>query len=225
MKANAIQLQSGKRAKKRHFNGNQFAKKQKPATQVSDTAVNMNDYSKNSVNKHESDFSDSSIISDTVEPLVKSASKKKLPNCDIPSEENISTTKGYLIVDKNILFPFLENNLCCKICSGNIKLTDTQKKGLSSSIVVYCEKCTNKVSTRNSKLMGNKKKHSRNQSKDYICNALHWAGFRTLKNILWDNGFVSPCIPKTVRQNLRENKFGIKRNCYKEHEKRHCRRS
>ncbi|GBM80681.1 hypothetical protein AVEN_137208-1 [Araneus ventricosus] len=127
---------SGQRPKKRRFNGNQHCKS-------------------GNVSQESSHVSPKGISS-TSEPVQTSASRRKL-DLKSSSVPFTSTFEGNIIFDKALLFSFLEDNLCCKVCTGRVSISDKRVAGLSSLMSIECNACKIQVSTRNSKLLGPKK--------------------------------------------------------------------
>lgn len=92
--------------------------------------------------------------------LDESSSRKKLKMTvdEVCDEESSSKFSGYRIIDINQMFSFIENFLCCKMCGGNVNLSDAIVCGLSSKISINCENCNLLCSFRNSKMTGLSKK-------------------------------------------------------------------
>ncbi|GBM19685.1 hypothetical protein AVEN_199854-1 [Araneus ventricosus] len=132
----AVKRKSGQRPRKRKFNGNQHSKSN----------------SVGNVSQEPSPVSTNPGVSSTPEPVRISASRKKL-DLKSSSVPFTSTFEGNIIFDKALLFSFLENNLCCEVCTGSHK----RVAELSSLMSIDCNSCKIQVSTRNSKLLGLKK--------------------------------------------------------------------
>lgn len=84
----------------------------------------------------------------------KSSSARKL-SC--PDDEFVSQTSNRganIIINRSLIFEFLEQNVSCKLCGGDIKVDDDNLFGLSVSIFISCTKCLAKVSTKNSASIG-----------------------------------------------------------------------
>lgn len=142
--------ESGKRPKKRRFLGNQFVSSNKKSPE-NDSSFN----SDSDVNT----FTDSNIPCPNQSSNVESASSKKLStisNTKSDSECNVNNEHGYLIIDKQLLFSFLEENLHCKLCNGHVKVSDKRCFGLYGKVFVTCDTCKEQRHFKNSKLIGEK---------------------------------------------------------------------
>jgi hypothetical protein len=87
-----------------------------------------------------------------------SASGKKLKmDAVLPPKESIAREanfNGYRLMDIDILFEFIAENLICKDCGGNVSLREVKVHGLSSKFSVVCECKENNFS--NCKMIGSK---------------------------------------------------------------------
>ncbi|GFY22579.1 uncharacterized protein TNCV_2178401 [Trichonephila clavipes] len=124
---------SGKRPKKKRFQGNMYRKKS---------------------------LSEKGIISfENVSPN-KSSSAKKLPSAHKISEayENVCVEfQGYRLIDISLLFSQIEKLLCCSVCYGKIKMSEKSTVGLFPTFQFTCRKCSIEKKLNSCKLIGIKK--------------------------------------------------------------------
>ncbi|GFT26592.1 uncharacterized protein TNCV_3604191 [Trichonephila clavipes] len=125
---------SGKRPKKKRFQGNMYRKKS---------------------------VSEKGIISfENVSPN-KSSSVKKLPRSHKISKayENVVSAEfqGYRLIDISLLFSQIEKLLCCSVCYGKIKMSEKSTVGLFSTFQFTCRKCSIEKKLNSCELIGIKK--------------------------------------------------------------------
>jgi hypothetical protein len=87
-----------------------------------------------------------------------SASSKKLKtksSCDSAVKNN-QDFDGYILLDKTLVFSFLEQYLCCVNCHNAISITAEKESGLLMGVKVICVSCQTQRFTRNSKMVGSK---------------------------------------------------------------------
>lgn len=127
---------SGKRTKKRKFQGNKFLKK---------SAVGV---------KGRIDF-----VSRV--PNEDCASSKKLPSArkiiDNYTDSISSEFGGYRLIDLTLFFSKLEKLVCCRKCHGTIKLREKSTIGLSSTFLLLCDGCEGQDKINSCELIGEKK--------------------------------------------------------------------
>ncbi|GFY17778.1 hypothetical protein TNCV_1075131 [Trichonephila clavipes] len=127
------------------------------------------------------------------ESLNNSASGKKIRLQDVDSSfiEHDDCFDGYRVFDKTIMFTNIQNFASCKKCGGDIKLSEKCVRGLSSVFSIECKNCKDLCSFRNSKMLGKRKKYSRNKQTFCIRNEDNWTGSCSNDNFLWCHGLSS----------------------------------
>lgn len=82
-----------------------------------------------------------------------SASAKKLD----PKVQMNADFHGYSIIDKDVIFSFLENYLSCSVCHSSVKIVSAVIYGLLEKITITCTNCGILSSCQNSVMTGVKK--------------------------------------------------------------------
>ena len=80
------------------------------------------------------------------------ASARKLgPEVRSPvSDAQDTDSVSYRIIDFSSLVNNISEHLCCKLCHGNVKLTESSIFGLASTFCLLCENCDFKHNFKNS---------------------------------------------------------------------------
>ncbi|GFT19346.1 uncharacterized protein TNCV_2532891 [Trichonephila clavipes] len=166
---------SGKRPKKKRFQGNMYRKKS---------------------------LSEKGIISfENVSPN-KSSSVKKLPSAHKISEayENVVSAEfqGYRLIDISLLFSQIEKLLCCSVCYGKIKMNEKSTVGLFSTFQFTCRKCSIEKKLNSCELIGIKKNMPEINRRSVLAMRYIGQGLSSLET------FCSlMCLPNPVSQNRR----------------------
>lgn len=155
------------RPRKRKFHGNQFRKVKRSNSSVlndenNTSALNVENNSSVLNDENNSEFDSSSSVN---MQLPKSASGKKISMSKhtTPSDDECDSSdfdklySGYMIIDRELLFSFLEENIFCKKCQGNVSVTSQRVRGLYTKISATCKDCTTQLKLNNCKLIGEKK--------------------------------------------------------------------
>lgn len=161
---------SGKRAKKRRFHGNRFTSKRacNAAAFNSDIlSISNNSLTDSFMSSNEAVVDRNRInVSDELQEecltserkIPDSASKRKIGSyCASDTDTDEKRFEGYIIMDKNLLFEFLKQNVSCKKCLEPVDLSYKNTWDLYSTISLTCDTCQSKHLLKNSRLIGKKK--------------------------------------------------------------------
>lgn len=178
-----VKSRSGKRPKKRHFQGNKHVVKSKKSKVFE-------------------------IRTDSMSFLSTSSKKLRDSNGKLLSSDDSylsSECQEYRVVDISLLFNKLESVLCCNKCFNDVKIKEKSHMGLSSTFIISCKNCGEIMSMKSSKMIGEKMNVPEINRRSVLAMRCIGQGLSSLSTFCAVMGFPAPVSQKAydaINQNI-----------------------